>query len=141
MLSPSHYITYLHLSAYTVTDVGEADNTFSAMISEGDTDVTYRYKIIRRYGTLTVKHREIVLEADSVHVPLSEWDGSPISFDSYTMSGTLVEGDTITVTVQGELAEPGLCVNQIVAVSITNASGDVTANYTITYKDGTISLY
>ncbi len=142
LLAASHRVTAVFAAAGTMFGVGEADNTFAALIFDGDTDVTYRYKIIRRFGTLTVEHRELVLEADSIHVALDSWDGNPILLDAYTMSGTLVAGDEITVTVEGELAEPGQCTNQITAVLIKNAAGeDVTANYAVVCKEGNITLY
>jgi hypothetical protein len=71
------------------------------------------------------------------------YDGEALTNDGYELTGgTLNEGDTIvSVTVTGSQTEVGESANVASNARIVDANGnDVTANYVISYVDGTLSV-
>lgn len=70
------------------------------------------------------------------------FDGTELTKDSYTLTGNLAEGDSITsVTVNGSQTEVGNSENVPNGACIVNAGGvDVTAHYFITYISGTLEV-
>ena len=72
------------------------------------------------------------------------YDGVPLSNETVTVTkGSLAEGDTLLAAVSGHISEPGEIENVILqsSVKITDKHGnDVTKNYSIIIKNGTLSI-
>ena len=115
------------------------------MIRNGSgADVTGNYAITKKNGTLTVNARPIELTAGSKD---KVYDGTALTDNSYLLTaGTLAAGQSIkTVKVSGSRTEVGSSPNVIGTgsgdVVIVDASDhDVTANYNITRKNGTLTV-
>jgi uncharacterized repeat protein (TIGR02543 family) len=103
------------------------------------------YTITYQPGTLEVTKASIALTitADSAE---RAYNGEDLTKSTYTKEGTLANGDEITgVTVRGAQKNAGSSDNTASAavISHTNADGtktDVTQNYAITYKNGTLKV-
>lgn len=135
------------ITSVTVTgsqiDRGDSDNVPSAAViknnnGNGD-DVTGCYEITYVNGTLSVTGRGITITAGS---DTKVYDGTALTNDSYTYDNTkLYLGDAITsVTVSGSQTIAGSSDNVPSAAVIKNGGTDVTANYTITYMNGTLEV-
>ena len=69
-----------------------------------------------------------------------EYDGEPLTKDSYT-SGQLAEGHKIdSVTITGSITEVGSTDNVASAAVIKAGEKDVTSHYEIKYEDGTLTV-
>ena len=90
-------------------------------------------------ATLSIKKRNLTITADSAS---KEYDGAALVKNSVTAEG-FVDGDKIeSVTVTGSRSAAGKSDNVPSAAKIVNANGDdVTANYEITYKNGTLTVF
>lgn len=133
------------LSAATVTDVGQAENTVTVALLRGGRDVTENYRITYRYGTLAVRPRPIqlwILDA------VKEYDGTPLTSEAAdalregaspnvtdaVYPGALCTGHTLTLRTKGSQTEVGSSENVYVPGSLTIRDGagkDVTANYRV----------
>jgi hypothetical protein len=127
----------------SITDVGTIDNTIGLIYIMNDgVDVTdnYFYGFTYFYGTLEVTKRPITITAAS---DSKVYDGTELTNNGYTItSGTLVEGQSIdSITLVGSQTEIGSSTNVVSGAVITDSSSnDVTANYDITYVDGTLTV-
>ena len=128
------------------TEVGTSKNTIkenSVKITDASSnDVTRNYAITLKDGTLEVTKRPITITADSA---TKEYDTKPLTKDTADVtSGSLVEGHKLAaVEVVGSQTEVGTSKNTIKenSVKITDAkNNDVTRNYAITLKDGTLEV-
>ncbi|MBO4422896.1 MAG: hypothetical protein J5879_05625 [Clostridia bacterium] len=122
------------------TDAGASDAVLQSVRIEnaaGD-DVTASYGITYANGTLTVTAKPITITAAS---DSKICDDTPLENGNYTNT-ELAEGDSIeSVKVEGSLTEPGSAENVPSEAKIVNAAGDdVTANYEITYENGTLTV-
>ena len=69
-----------------------------------------------------------------------EYDGEPLTKDSYT-SGQLAEGHKIdSVTITGSITEVGSTDNVASGAVIKTGEKDVTSHYEITYENGTLTV-
>ena len=70
------------------------------------------------------------------------YDGTPLTKNDYSYTGTLASGDTLTAVVSGTITDAGEQENKIVSYKIENSSKqDVTANYTnVTTKSGKLTV-
>ena len=121
------------------TAVGEGANVPSAaVIKNGDDDVTVNYDITYVNGTLKVTKKVVTITADS---DTKVYDGTPLTKESYTVSG-LEEGDRIdSVTITGSRIVAGESANVPSAAVIKNSSGEiVNDNYAISYVNGTLEV-
>ena len=122
------------------TIAGKTDNIPSAARIENTVgeDVTSNYEITYANGTLEVTKKAVTITADS---DTKVYDGTPLTKDSYT-STALAEGDSIaSVTIAGSQSIVGTSDNVPSATVIKNVSGeDITANYEITYANGTLEV-
>ena len=134
------------LESVTVTGsrtvVGSSSNVPSgALIRDaGDVDVTDNYSISYVNGTLEVTARAIEITAASDG---REYDGTPLTDDGYTITaGELAAGDNITsIAITGFQTEVGSGSNVPSDAVIRDAGDvDVTANYSISYVDGTLEI-
>lgn len=119
--------------------VGESANVpDAAVIKNGSNeDVTANYNITYGNGTLTIAKKNLTITADS---DTKVYDTTPLTKNSYTNT-ELAAGDTIeSVTVTGSQTSVGESANVPSAAVIKNGDDDVTANYDITYANGTLEV-
>ncbi len=121
------------------TDVGSSINTITGCtIWAGDTDVTNNYEITYETGTLEVIPRPITIRTES---DIKVYDGTPLFNLNYNITdGSLVEGHKIEVINYESFTNVGTYANNL-TIKITDANNtDVTTNYNITYKTGTLKV-
>ena len=123
----------------SLINAGKIVNTFRLVIvDENDNDVTDVYKVNRIYGILQVDARSIHITASS---DSKAYDGTALTNESYEMLGTLADGQTIQVVIQGSQTEIGRSENTVQSITVKDSSGkDVTANYIITYQNGVLKV-
>ena len=130
----------------TVTNVtpGDGEKAVNAVTSfkifKGNADVTNQFSGINTSatGTLTITQKALTITADS---ETKIYDGTALTKNSYTNTA-LAAGDAITsVTITGSQTNVGSSNNVPSAAVIKNAGNvDVTANYNITYVNGTLTV-
>ena len=124
----------------TQTNVGKSDNVLSEAVikNSNSANVTSSYNITYVKGELEVKVKPITITAGS---DSKVYDGTPLIKDTYTNTD-LAAGDSISaVTITGTQTNVGTSNNVPSAAVIKNASlDDVTANYQITYTNGTLTV-
>lgn len=127
----------------TITKCGSVANAFapgSVQVYKGSTNVSDQYIIQEKPGTLTVTARPIAIQAAS---DMKVYDSSPLVNPGYQLvSGSLAEGDRLSsVKVVGSQTEVGASPNVPSAAVITSDAGaNTTANYQITYLNGTLEV-
>ena len=125
------------------TDAGEGETSIGlATFLQDGTDVTANFNVTAKTGKITVSQRPITVTADSA---TKEYDTKPLTKDTASVtSGSLVSGHKLAAAeVVGSQTEVGDSKNTIKenSVKITDANGsDVTKNYAITLKDGTLKV-
>ena len=87
-------------------------------------------------GTLTITAKPLTITADSAE---KVYDGQPLTKNSFTNT-ELAEGDKLTATVTGSQANVGSSDNVASAAVIMAGEENVTANYTITYEKGNLTV-
>ncbi len=113
--------------------------TGTAVVKDANgNDVTAQFAINEVDGELIIDKKAITVIAGSDE---KEYDGTPLTKDSYT-SDALAEGDEFeSVTVTGSQTVKGSSANEASNAVIVNADGeDVTVNYDITYVPGTLKV-
>lgn len=124
-----------------ITGVGQGSIKAVFAVKNGESDVTENYEITVVPGKLVVKPRPITITADSA---TKEFDGTALTKNSYTISsGSLVKGHTLALSISGSQTKVGSSANVISAksVKVTDPDGkDVTAQYALTLKDGTLTV-
>ena len=117
--------------------VGTAENTATVTVKDGERDVTHNYDITVKNGTLTVAPRPLVIETVSAE---KVYDGTPLTDGRFeVISGTVVEGQKLTVTVTGSVLNAESLPNDAVAI-VEDGGEDVTTNYDITFQKGTLTI-
>ena len=133
------------IESVTVTgsqlNVGTSDNVPSAalILNSAGVDVTNCYDITYANGTLAVTaNPAVIITAAS---DTKTYDGTALTNNGYS-STSLVPGDTLTaVTVTGSRTQAGISENVPSAAVILNSAGEnVTANYEITYVNGSLEV-
>ena len=97
-------------------------------------------KVNVTFGTLTVTKAPLILTADSAE---KEYDGTPLTKDSYQVTGLKGEDKITAIQITGSQLAPGSSKNAIEknSIAIQNASGtSANQNYEITIKDGTLTV-
>lgn len=124
------------------TNVGVSENyVFATVLDDNGADVTEDYKIEYRPGALNVKARDITLTADS---KMKVYDGEPLTANGFNIESpiSLVSSHVIDAIVEGTITDLGKTDNIITSVVIKNSKGDdVTKNYKIKTKPGTLAIY
>lgn len=87
-------------------------------------------------GTLTITAKPLTITADSAE---KVYDGQPLTKNSFTNT-ELAEGDELTATVTGSQTNVGSSDNVASAAVIMAGEENVTANYTITYEKGSLTV-
>ena len=115
---------------------GFSTNAFTYTLHENTLEENYLIKTVS--GTLTVTARPLTITAGSAS---KQYDGTPLTRNSYTSEG-LAAGDAIqTVTVIGTITYTGSVPNVPSDAVIHNGAGeDVTGDYEITYNNGTLTI-
>jgi uncharacterized repeat protein (TIGR02543 family) len=120
------------------TNAGSSSNTASgAVIRHGTEDVTANYAITYTAGTLTVTPAAVELTANS---GTKAYDGTALLPSGYTItSGAFVTGQGLSaVEISGSQLFVGFSPSHITGHTL--AEGTDAANYTITYKDGQLTV-
>ncbi|MCH5159571.1 MAG: hypothetical protein J1F66_01815 [Clostridiales bacterium] len=120
----------------TLETVGSIANTFMVKILDSDgNDITHGYQITLEYGTLTMTQRQLTITTGSL---TAVYNGSALVCHEYTQIG-LLQGDEIKIEFTAQLTERGTCAN-VATVRIMRNGVDVTANYSIAFVFGTLTL-
>ncbi len=122
------------------TEIGISENTFFIIITdENGNDVTTKYNITYVFGVLKVKSLPLKIATRSAS---KFYDGEPLNKNEYThLSGELLEGHEMTVTVIGEITDVGKVDNDFIVVIKDNHNLDVTELYEINKECGTLEIY
>ena len=122
----------------TITNPGTAENTFTYTLNEGTKAGNYDIKTVN--GTLKVTKitDELTITAKS---DSKTYDGTPLTNDGYTYTeGILAEGDVLTAVVEGTITNVGTADNVVTSYKVMRGTEDVTENYTIGTKDGSLEV-
>ena len=87
-------------------------------------------------GTLTITAKPLTIKANDAE---KVYDGTPLTKNSFTNT-ELAKGDKLTATVTGSQTNVGSSDNVASAAVIMAGEENVTANYTITYEKGTLTV-
>ncbi len=122
--------------------VGTAENTFDvSILDENGNDVTSSYDILKVNGKLTVIPAEITIISNSAQ---KVYDKTPLTDSGYTIDPAHYEysGFMFEVIIIGTQTEVGESYNTIADCKIYTSDGsyDVTENFEITYKEGTLKV-
>lgn len=111
-----------------LTDIGVVENKFIVIINdENGNVVTSKYDIEYIYGKLEVRTLPIKISTGSAS---KIYDGSPITNSEYTLlSGSLLEGHEMEITVNGTLTNVGETDNTFIFVVLNEYGVDVTSMY------------
>ena len=93
-------------------------------------------KVSQANGTLTITAKPLTIKADDAE---KVYDGQPLTKNSFTNT-ELAEGDKLTATVTGSQTNVGSSDNIASDAVIMAGDENVTANYTITYEKGTLTV-
>ena len=100
-------------------------------------DNTAQYaNVSQANGTLTITAKPLTITADSAE---KVYDGQPLTKNSFTNT-ELAEGDKLTATVTGSQTNVGSSDNVASAAVIMAGEENVTANYTIAYEKGSLTV-
>ena len=121
-----------------ITDVGEAQNTFSVRILRDGASVMGNYEIDYLYGTLKVTPRFVTLHSQDLE---KVYDGTPLTGGEISViTGDLAGGHSVSAAVNGSLTNAGTADNKFTASIKDERGTDVTRNYTIEYSYGTLTV-
>ncbi len=132
-----------HVIKYAVsgsrTDAGKSENSFTVSITDKKgKDVTERYSIEYQYGYININARPIELTATS---QTKVYDGTPLTSEEYVISsGTLVAEHSASLEFTGSQTNVGKSDNVINASIVDSNKNDVSSNYSITTKLGTLEV-
>lgn len=123
------------------TFAGTSANVIASYkVMRGNKDVTANYTIETVDGTLKVTKRELIITADSAG---KVYDGTALTDSGWqdTAPAGLASGDTVSsVVVTGAQTNVGHSANIASGAVVMRGGVDVTANYDITYIDGTLTV-
>ena len=121
---------------------GISENYISAAVKdEKGNDVTRKYNITYKPGTLNVKARPITIIAES---DMKLYDGAELIASEYTVDSTvsLLPGHSLNVGVGGAITEIGVAESEILYVTVLDSWGnDVTSNYSVQKKRGKLVVH
>ncbi|MBR1973298.1 MAG: hypothetical protein IKA33_01300, partial [Candidatus Methanomethylophilaceae archaeon] len=135
-LVEGHDVTFSDFISETV--VGSYTNSFSyAFVPAAVAD---NYSVTTEFGELTITAvvEPIVVTADSAS---KRYDGTPLTDDGFTYTGSLVRGDGIVVVVEGTITDYGTTDNVVTSVKVMRGDVEVTGSYTFgTHVKGTLEV-
>ena len=138
----THSFTVAMTEESTITNIGTEPNVIATVdgiaVTTGTETEIGNYLVTTANGTLTITPKPLTITADS---DTKVYDGTPLTKNSYTHT-ELLTGDKIEgVTVTGSQTDAGTSDNVLSAAVIKNSNNDdVTANYHITYTNGTLTV-
>lgn len=91
-------------------------------------DVTSNYRITLQFGKLALYPRSIAITSGSAK---KEYDGTPLTSDSYTLEGELAPGDELRMYISGTITDPGVEMNNFAFEIVSKTHGDVVKCYDI----------
>ena len=124
----------------SITNVGTAENQFSAVIyaADGVTDVTANYDISCLYGVLEITQRPITITTQGAE---KVYDGTPLTEDGYDITeGSIADGQELTVQLTGTQTNAGMSDNSANVTVYDAEDINVTANYKVTIVSGTLDV-
>ncbi len=139
----THEFTVTMTAESTITNRGDQPNVIATVdgvdVEIGVEIAIGNYLVTTVNGTLSVTGKVITITAGSDE---KVYDGTALTNANYSYDETnLEEGDAITsVTVTGSQTVAGSSENIPSAAVIKNNGTDVTANYTVTYVNGTLTV-
>ncbi|MCQ2217681.1 MAG: putative Ig domain-containing protein, partial [Paludibacteraceae bacterium] len=111
------------------------NNTFTYVLENA---TQYTGEKTTTYGTLSIEKKALTITADDA---TKKYDGTSLTKNSYTNSELASCDHIASVTVVGTITEIGTAANVASAAVIKDASDvDRTANYAITYVNGTLTI-
>lgn len=124
-----------------VDEDGKGNNKFTCKVIDGSgNDVTDNYDIFCVFGNLKVTPRPILITAKSAS---KAYDGKPLVCNEYTIepADALVSGHEAVVTIIGSNeGAAGSYVNKVFSVEIKSGDKDVTYNYDVKTRDGSLVI-
>lgn len=122
-----------------LTLVGQTENILTLEIYEDTIDVSFNYQLSYIYGTLVVTKRAITVRPV---IQTRIYDGTPLT--SHTVESVypndLLEGHVLSATNFGSQTDVGTSINEILTLTITKESVDLTENYEITHETNTLTV-
>ena len=138
----THSFTVAMTEESTITNIGTKPNVIAtvdgtAVTTDTETAIG-NYLVTTANGTLTITPKPLTITAGS---DTKVYDSTPLTKNSYTHT-ELLTGDKIEgVTITGSQTNAGASDNVLSAAVIKNSNNDdVTANYDITYTNGTLTV-
>ena len=120
-----------------LTNVDKIDNELRIIILNDSEDLTYNYVITYEYGQLEITPRPITFETDSKD---KVYDGTVLNAPNLNLiDGTFVLEHNYMITMYTQITDVSK-VDNIIEVSIFDGSTDVTINYLITYRYGSLEV-
>ena len=138
----THTFTVVMTEGSTITNIGTEPNVIATVdgtaVTTGTETAIGNYLVTTANGTLTITPKPLTITAGS---DTKVYDSTPLTKNSYTHT-ELLTGDKIEgVTVTGSQTNAGTSDNVLSAAVIKNSNNDdVTANYNITYTNGTLTV-
>ena len=130
------------VEAPSITQAGSAENILLfAVLDEDGRDVTKNYSVFLDVGTLTVTPRPVTIETatntwlydGTAHSDGAHWVAEESEYE-------LAEGHTSKSSDLSKITDVGNASNEM-SIAISDAEGkDVTANYEITFINGTLTV-
>lgn len=116
-----------------VADSADGNNAIVTLTIDNAAQYT---NVSQANGTLTITAKPLTITADSAE---KVYDGQPLTKNSFTNT-ELAEGDKLTATVTGSQTNVGSSDNVASAAVIMAGEENVTANYTINYEKGSLTV-
>ena len=138
----SHIFTVQMADTCNITNVGTKANVIAKVdgvdVTPGTTTTVGNYCVDVENGTLTITKAPLTITAGS---DTKVYDGTALIKNSYTNTALASTDHIESVTITGSQTVVGTSNNVPSAAVIKNtASEDVTANYDITYANGTLTV-
>ena len=116
-----------------VADSADVNNAIVTLTIDNEAQYA---NVSQANGTLTITAKPLTITAGSAE---KVYDGQPLTKNSFTNT-ELAEGDKLTATVTGSQTNVGSSDNVASAAVIMAGEENVTANYTITYENGSLTV-
>lgn len=129
-------VTYIDAPIYA----GEYINTAEIrIVADKNRDVTSNYDIQVYFGTLKIDYRNLTIQSGST---VKTYDGRPLTYNKWqVISGSVVKGHRLTVTLTGTQTDVGESPNTMVVRITDNKGNDVTSlGYQITLQNGSLRV-
>ena len=140
---PKGYKLDVRYTGAAGTNVGTYNGVFDdrTLVIKDDKGniVTHKFAVTLVPGSLTIKQLPITITSGS---GTKVYDGTALTVSTHTItSGALASGDQITsISVSGSQTDVDSSENTVSNAVIKDGETDVTSNYAITYKPGTLTV-